>query len=336
MGSLEKSPPDRYAMDKLSKERRVYFAGRRLCITLVTLFLVSILTFAAFSVIPGDRALLALGIEATDEQVAAMRAELGLDRSLPVQYFSWLKGFLSGSLGNSSRFRGASITGLVLERLPVTAALGMISLFFIVLISVPAVLLSVKREGSLSDRLMNTLTAFNISLPGFFLGILFIWIFGLILRFFSPGNYVHYTENPGAFLSYLLFPALAIAIPNAAIVIKFLRASVFRELRSDYVRTAQSKGNTRRRALYRHVLKNAVIPAITLLGMIIGEIFSGSIVIEQVFTIPGIGRLLIASITSRDYPLVQTLVVYIAFIVVAANTLVDIAIQVIDPRIRIG
>jgi ABC-type dipeptide/oligopeptide/nickel transport system permease component len=306
-----------------------------LFITLATLFLVSILTFCAFAIIPGDRALLALGTEASDEQVAALRVELGLDRSLPAQYLAWLGGFLTGRLGNSARFRGASITGLVMERLPVTAALGALSFLLILLISVPAVLVSVKREGSFSDRLMNTLTAFNISLPGFFLGILFIWIFGLTLRFFSPGAYVPYTENFPAFLGYLLFPALALAIPNAAVVIKFLRASIFRELRSDYVRTALSKGNTRRGALYRHILKNAIIPAITLLGMILAEVFSGSIVIEQVFTIPGIGRLLISSISSRDYPLVQTLVVYIAFIVVLANTLVDIAIQVIDPRIRI-
>jgi ABC-type dipeptide/oligopeptide/nickel transport system permease component len=132
-----------------------------------------------------------------------------------------------------------------------------------------------------------------------------------------------------------MFPALAIAIPNAAILVKFLRSGLFREQKSDYVRTAISKGGSRNIVLYRHVLKNAIIPAITLLGMIIGEIFSGSIVIEQVFTIPGIGRLLIASITSRDYPLIQTLVVYIAFIVVFANTLVDIAIQIIDPRIRL-
>jgi ABC-type dipeptide/oligopeptide/nickel transport system permease component len=314
----------------------VYFVVKRLLITLVTLFLVSVLTFAAFNIIPGDRALLALGIEATSEQVEALRAELGLDRSLPAQYFSWLGGFLTGRLGNSSRFRGASITGLVLERLPVTAALGALSLGFILILAVPGALLSVRREGSFSDRLMNTLTALNISLPGFFLGVLFIWIFGLTLRFFSPGSYVPYTENFGAFLGSLVFPALAIAIPNAAIVIKFLRASIFEQMRSDYVRTALSKGNTRRGALYRHVLKNACLPAVTLLGMIVAEVFSGSIVIEQVFTIPGIGRLLIASIGSRDYPLVQTLVVYIAFIVVLANTLVDIALQAIDPRIRIG
>ncbi|GHU84989.1 peptide ABC transporter permease [Spirochaetia bacterium] len=310
------------------------FIGKRLVITLITLFLVSLLTFTAFALIPGDPALLALGIEATSEQVAALRSDMGLDRSFPEQYFSWLGRFLTGNLGNSSRFRGESVSGMILERLPVTFTLAILSLLFIVLISVPAVLLSVKKENGFVDKLVNTFTAINISFPGFFLGILFIWVFGLVLRLFVPGAYIDYRANFGAFLAYLLFPALAIAIPNAAIVIKFLRASVFQQLRAEYVRTAYSKGNTRRRALYRHALKNAIIPAVTLLGMIIGEIFSGSIVIEQVFTIPGIGRLLIASITSRDYTMVQTLVVYIAFMVVLANTLVDIAIRIIDPRIR--
>jgi ABC-type dipeptide/oligopeptide/nickel transport system permease component len=294
-----------------------------------------VFTFAAFNIIPGDPALLALGTEATDEQVESLRAELGLDRPLPVQYFSWLKNFLTGNLGNSSRFRGASISGMIQERLPVTFSLASIALVFILIISIPTVLLSVKKEGSALDRSMNTLTAVNISFPGFFLAVLFIWIFGLILKLFVPGAYIDYRINTAGFLGYLVFPALAIAIPNAAILVKFLRASVFQQLRSDYVRTAYSKGNSPRRTLYVHVLKNAIIPGVTLLGMIIGEIFSGSIVIEQVFTIPGIGRLLIASITSRDYPMVQTLVVYIAFIVIVANTLVDIAIQSIDPRIRV-
>jgi ABC-type dipeptide/oligopeptide/nickel transport system permease component len=164
--------------------------------------------------------------------------------------------------------------------------------------------------------------------------VLFIWIFGLLLRLFTPGAYVPYREDAGAFWAYLIFPALAIATPNAAVVIKFLRGSVFQQLRSDYVRTAYSKGASVHWVLYRHVLKNAVIPALTLLGMIIGDIFSGSIVIEQVFTIPGIGRLIIASVASRDFPMVQTLVVYIACTVVLANTLVDIAVRMIDPRIR--
>jgi ABC-type dipeptide/oligopeptide/nickel transport system permease component len=313
----------------------MYFIGKRLIITLITLFLVSVLTFLAFNVVKGDPASLILGIEATDEQIAALRAEMGLDRSLPQRYAAWLVNFLTGNLGNSSRFRGEPIAGMIVQRLPVTFTLALLSLFFIILISFPAALIAVHREGGFLDRLINTLTAVNLSFPGFFLAVLFIWIFGLVFKWFSPGVYIGYGENFLGFLGCLIFPALAIAVPNAAILVKFLRASIFQQLRGDYVRTAYSKGASRRIVLHRHVLKNGIIPAITLLGMIAGDIFSGSIVIEQVFTLPGIGRLLIASIGARDYPMIQTLVVYITVIVVFANTLVDIAIQIIDPRVRV-
>ncbi|MDR1972247.1 MAG: ABC transporter permease [Treponema sp.] len=309
------------------------FLGKRLSITLLTLLLVSLLTFLAFALIPGDPALLALGIEASDEQVLALRTQMGLDRSLPRQYAVWLGNFLTGNLGNSSRFRGAAISAMILERLPVTFSLAALSLVFMLLIAVPVTLLSVRKEGGLADRILGGLTALNISFPGFFLGVLFIWIFGILLRLFVPGAYVDYRRDPLSFAAYLLFPALALALPNAAILVKFLRGQVLQQLRQDYVRSALSRGAGPRRVLYTHVLKNAAIPAVTLLGMIVGEIFAGSAVIEQVFAIPGIGRLLISSITSRDYAMVQTLAVYMAFMVVLANTLSDIIIRIIDPRI---
>ena len=311
------------------------FIGRRLGITVLTLFLVSVLTFGAFRLIPGDAALLSLGTEATGEQIEVLRNEMGLDRSFPEQYISWLRNFLTGNLGNSARFRGASVSGMILERLPVSSSLASLSFALILLISVPVSLFSVKKENSPLDRCVTTFTALGISVPGFFLGILFIWIFGIILRLFVPGAYVSSRENLIGFWLYLFFPALAIALPNASLVIKFLRSSIFREFRGDYVRTARSKGGSRNRILRRHVLKNACLPSITLLGMIAGEILSGSIVIEQVFSIPGIGRLLIASITARDYPMIETLVIYMAFTVILANTLADIVIQLIDPRIRL-
>jgi ABC-type dipeptide/oligopeptide/nickel transport system permease component len=311
----------------------MYYIGKRLGITLLTLLLVSLLTFVCFHIIPGDAALLSLGTDATEEQVEAMRAEMGLDRSLPVQYVSWLGSFLTGRLGNSSRFRGESISGMISERLPVTFHLAIMSRILIIVIAFPASITGVKKENSFLDRLINTLTALNISMPGFFLGVLLIWIFGLSFKLFTPGSYIDYRENYAAFLRCLFFPALAIALPNAAVLVKFLRSSIFKEFNSDYVRTARSKGLNRGQALFRHVIKNACLPAVTLLGMIIGEVFSGSIVIEQVFTIPGIGRLLIASITSRDYPMAETLVVYIAFVVILGNTLVDIGMRIIDPRI---
>ena len=311
------------------------FIGRRLGITVITLFLVSVLTFGAFRLIPGDAALLSLGTEATGEQIEALRVEMGLDRSLPEQYISWLRNFFTGQLGNSARFRGASISGMILERLPVTFSLASFSFALIIFISLPVSLFSVKKENSFLSRSVTAFTALGISVPGFFLGILFIWIFGVLFRLFVPGAYMSGAENRSAFWLYLFFPALAIALPNASLVVKFLRSSIFRESHSDYVRTARSKGGSRSGILRRHILKNACLPAITLLGMIVGEILSGSIVIEQVFSIPGIGRLLIASITARDYPMIETLVIYMAFAVILANTLADIAIQLIDPRIRL-
>ncbi|MDR1618957.1 MAG: ABC transporter permease [Treponema sp.] len=314
----------------------MYFIARRLVITLVTLLLVSVLTFLAFNVIRGDPASLILGVEATEEQLAALREEMGLNRSLPARYLGWLGNFFTGNLGNSVRFRGESIAGLIMDRLPVTFCLASLSLAFILLLSIPAALIAAGKEGGPLDRLINTVTTVNISFPGFFLAVLFIWIFGVVFQLFSPGAYISYAESPAGFFGGLMFPALAIALPNAAILVKFLRASILQQLRLDYIRTARSKGASPRQVLYRHALKNGLLPALTLLGMIVGEIFSGSIIIEQVFTIPGLGRLLIASISSRDYPMIQTLVVYIAFIVVLANTLVDIAIQVIDPGIRIS
>ena len=309
---------------------------KRLLITLLTMFLVSVSCFLAFSVIRGDPASLAAGMETTQEQLDIIREDMGLNRPLAVRYFDWLKNFLKGSHGNSLHFKGETVSSMISMRFPVSIALALLSLFFILIISFPISLLTVKKEGNVLDRIVNFFIAAGISIPGFYLGLLFIFIFGFIFRIFIPGEYIDYNENFLGFLSCLVFPSLAIAIPNSAVLIKFLKGSLFQELKSDYARTARSKGISRFYILKNHVLKNALIPAVTILGMIIAEIFSGSIIIEQVFSIPGIGRLLITSISSRDYPLIQTLMVYIAFIVVIANTLADITIMSLDPRIRMS
>ena len=298
------------------------------------MFLVSSLVFFAFSVIRGDPASYLAGTEGSSEYLASLREEMGLNRNAISRYFDWLGGFLTGEAGYSARFHGEDVGAMIKERLPVSFSLAAFSLFLILIIALPVSLFTVKRQGRALDRIVNFLTAAGISVPGFFLGVLFIWVFGFIANIFVPGFYIDYRENFPAFLGSLFFPALAIAIPNAAILIKFLRSSLFQELSGDYARTARSKGAGGVYILRRHVLKNALIPALTIFGMIIAEVFSGSVIIEQVFTIPGIGRLLIAAISARDYPLIQALVVYIAFIVVLANTLVDIVIAIIDPRIR--
>jgi ABC-type dipeptide/oligopeptide/nickel transport system permease component len=310
------------------------FILRRIVIALITVFLVSILCFLAFSVIRGDPASFLAGINASQEQLSALREEMGLNRNVVIRYLDWLSGFVSGEAGVSFSFRGEEISALIARRLPVTVTLALLSLFFVLLISVPVSLLTVNREGGILDGVVNFFTAAGLSTPGFFMGLLFIFIFGFGLKLFIPGEYIDYSENFFGFIRCLCFPALTIALPNAAILVKFLRSSLFGELRSDYVIMAKSKGAGGLYILRKHVLKNALLPAVTIFTMIIAEVFSGSIVIEQVFTIPGIGRLLIAAISSRDYPLIQSLMVYIAFIIIAANTLADIAIMIIDPRIR--
>jgi len=310
------------------------FFLRKIIIALITLFLVSILCFLIFSVIKGDPATSLGGIYITPEQLEVLREQMGLDRNVFARYFDWLSNFVCGNPGNSYNFRGEAISSLISEKLPITVSLALLSLIFILIISLLISLFTVKKEGNLTDNIVNIFTAAGISLPGFFLGLLIIFIFGYIFKLFIPGNLMHYNENFLGFLGSLCFPALAIAIPNAAILTKFLRSSLFNELNSDYVRTARSKGAGRLYILRRHVLKNACIPAITMFGMIIAEVFSGSIIIEQVFTIPGIGRLLITAISTRDYPLIQALMVYIAFLVVFANTLADMVIMIIDPRIK--
>jgi ABC-type dipeptide/oligopeptide/nickel transport system permease component len=311
------------------------FAVKRISSAFITLFLVSVFSFLAFGVIPGDPASLSLGTDASPEQLAALRREMGIDHSLPARYLQWLGSFLTGNTGNSLRFRGEAVSALVLERLPVSFTLAVLSLFFILIIALPVSLFSARREDGPFEKIINIIVTAGVGVPNFFLGVLFIWVFGIILRFFTAGTYIDYRASMAGFVACLFFPALAIALPNAAILVKFLRASLVKEQRSDYFRTALSKGASHWSALLRHALRNAVIPSITVLGMIAAEILSGSIVIEQVFAIPGIGRLLIAGISSRDYPLIQALVVYISFVVIIANTLVDIAIQAVDPRIRL-
>jgi len=312
------------------------FIFRRIIIALITMFLVSFFCFMAFSVIHGDAAGVIGGTSISPEQLSQLREDMGLNRNVISRYFDWLFKFFSGNPGKSLRYRGEAISAMITERLPVSFSLAVMSLFLIVLIAIPFSLFTVRKEADISDRFVNFLTAAGISTPGFFLGLLFIFIFGFIFKLFIPGQYIDYRESFSGFLGCLFFPALAIAVPNAAVMAKFLRASLFQELKSDYVRTARSKGAGRIYILYHHVLKNAVIPTITILGMIIAEVLSGSIVIEMVFSIPGTGRLLITAISSRDYPLIQALMVYIAFTVVAANTIADIVIMIIDPRIRMA
>lgn len=307
---------------------------KRIFTLIVTLILVSVFTFAAFNVIPGDPALVMLGTNASPEQVEVLREELGLNESLPKRYVNWVVNFTKGDLGKSIRF-SEPVKELVAKRIPVTLSLAILSLLIIFTISIPLGAYAAKKEGTVIDTIINFVSQINIAIPSFFLGVIIILIFGIILKVFSPGAYVDYNDDFIGFLEYLIAPAITIALPNIATVVKFLRSSVIKENAKDYVRTAYSKGNKEINVLYGHVLKNSLITVITLMGMIIAGILGGSIIVEQIFSLPGIGNILIMSISTRDFPLAEALVIYLAFIVVVINFFVDVLYQVIDPRIRV-
>ncbi len=299
---------------------------------IITLFVVSLVTFFAFRVIPGDSAIAKLGLEASDEQIEALRDQMGLNDNLLVQYGRFLSGAVQGDFGDSTQYN-VSVSSLIADRLPVTIWLAAISFLFIVTISLPLGILASKKEDSILDRFITLLTQLFMAIPSFFLGILITLVFGIILKWFAPGGYVKPSVNFGSFLSYMIYPALAISIPKIAMMVKFLKTSVIREHKMDYVRTAKSKGQTNNVILYRHVLKNALMPIITFLGMITAESLAGSIVVEQVFNLPGMGRLLVTAIFNRDYPVVQAAVLYISAIVVLINFGVDMLYRKVDPRV---
>ena len=311
------------------------FYLKKISSLIITLFLVSIITFFAFRVIPGDSAIAKLGMNATEEQVEALREELGLNDSLIKQYGSFIAGAVVGDFGNSTQYN-LPVSQLIAQRLPVTIWLSVLSFGFIVVFGISLGLLTSKKENGICDRLITLSTQTFMAIPPFFLGILLTLIFGVVLHWFLPGNYVKPSSDFGGFISYMIYPALAVSIPKIAMVVKFLKTSVLRELRLDYVRTAKSEGQNEHAIMYHHVLKNALIPVITFMGMVISESLAGSIVVEQVFNLPGMGRLLVTGIFNRDYPVVQATVLYIAAIVIVINFIVDMLYQRVDPRIRLG
>ena len=310
------------------------YAAKKLSALIITLFMVSVLAFLAFQIIPGDPTTKMLGTEATPEAVRELRAQLGLDRPVFLRYGSWLAGFLSGDMGTSYSYQ-MPVADMIGQKLPVTALLTALSFVFTVLLSIPLGVLAGSVRNRFLDRAIAVLDQLFMSIPPFFLGILMCYVFGILFRLFVPGDFVALEADPWGCIRYLVFPALAIAIPRAAMTVKMLRASILNQMERDYVRTARSRGSTKDRILRKHVLRNAIIPVITFIATSMAEIVASSIVIEQVFAIPGIGVLLLSSINNRDFPVVQALVMILVLWVVLVNFLADLLYQYMDPRIRL-
>ncbi len=309
------------------------YAGKKILSMLATLLIVSFLVFFAFAVIPGDPAVAKLGTQATPERLHALREEMGLNRPFFVRYGDWLSRAVRGDFGKSYSY-GMSVSTLIGQKLPVTLALTLFSFLLMLACSIPLGIYTAKHEGGAVDRIILVVNQVIMAVPPFFAGILITYVFGLILHWFKPGGFVSYHVSFGQFAHYLIFPAVAIALPKIAMTTKLLRSSLLQEAGKDYVRTAYSKGNKTGAVLYRHMLKNALIPVVTFLAMTLTDMIAGSVIMEQVFSIPGIGRMLISSISSRDYPVVEAIIVLLALFVVLANLAADILCRMMDPRIR--
>ncbi len=312
---------------------RLLYLLKRVFLLLVTMLLVSFLTFLAFSLVSGDPAQTMLGTEATAEQLAALRSQLGLDQPFFVRYFRWLCGFFTGNLGLSYSYR-QPVWDLIASKLTLSLLLSLMSFILIALVSIPLGVFSYRWTGGLMDWPRTAFNQLCMAVPPFFTGILFSWIFGILLRLFTPGDFPGLPSDPGASLIHLFFGALCLAIPRIAMTVRMLRATVISEMNKAYVRTAISRGNDRKSVLTRHVLKNSMVSVVSFLGQTLAELVGAGIVVEQVLGIPGLGRFLVTSIAHRDYPVVQAIVVILAFWVVLAGILADLVNMSIDPRLR--
>jgi len=311
------------------------YIAKKLFTLIITLFIVSLLAFLAFQVIPGNAAVSRLGTNATPEKVAQLEVEMGLDRPVMVQYGDWLSKFLRGDMGTSHTYN-MPVKDMLAEKLPQTVVLVLLACLLMISLSFPIGIFTARHAGGLIDRVMTVLNQIVMSIPPVFVGILLSFVFGITLRVFTPGDFVSYEENLPRFMLFMLFPAISIAVSRIAMSVKMLRAALLDEMNKNYIRTAYSRGHSRDTALQKHALRNAMIPVIVFMAVSAAEMVAASIIIEQVFAIPGIGRLLLASIGTYDFPVVQAIVVILAAWVVIVNFIADLLSQYIDPRVRLG
>jgi peptide/nickel transport system permease protein len=313
----------------------IVFLLRRFILALLTLFGVVLLVFVMVRLVPGDVVTNLVGIDAhpTPEQLANLRRLFGLDLPIHVQFGKWFGALLTGDLGESLRTNRSIASDLAL-RLPVTLELTVLALSIALLIAVPLGVLAAIRRGKPADYAASLFALTGLAAPNFWLAILFILLFSLRLRLLPSGGYVLFTENPLENLRHMVLPALSLGLSLAAATTRITRSSLLEVLSLDYVRTARSKGLAERVVVYRHALKNALIPVVTVIGLQVGTLLGGAIIIEEIFGLPGIGRFALEGINLRDYPVVQGAVLIVASAFVLVNVLVDVLYATIDPRMR--
>jgi peptide/nickel transport system permease protein len=309
------------------------FFALRVLTTLPVLVFVTFVAFGLILLIPGDPAATIAGPEATAEQVEAVRERLGLDRPLLARYWDWVTGALGGDLG-TSLFTSRAVATSIADALPVTLALTGTALLISLLIAVPTAIVSALRRGTWIDRVATVGSSMGIALPSFWLGLVFVLVFSLALGWLPATGYVPLDENPAAWLRHIFLPALTLGIAAAAESARQLRGSIIGVLQQDYVRTARAKGLRERMVIGKHVLKNASVPLVTVLGLQITTLLSGAVLVEQVFGVPGIGQVIITAVTTRDIPVIQGIVLVAVAVAVASNLLVDLTYGYLNPKVR--
>lgn len=309
------------------------FALHRLVSLLASLIVASLVVFAAVEIVPGDPARFMLGINAQPDTVAALRAELGLDRSLVERYFSWVGGLFTGDLGVSYTYR-SPVSEIVAERMQVSLPLAVYALVLTVVIAFPVGMIAAGSRGGAVDTLFTGATQLGIAVPNFWFALLLILLFSVNLGWFSAGGFPGWEAGLLPGLQALTLPAIALALPQASILARVLRSSLIDTLSDDYIRTARAKGLSAGQALRRHALRNAMIPVFTIIGLQFSFLIAGAVIIENVFFLPGLGRLVLQAITQRDLIVVESVVMLLVLAVILVNFVVELAYAWIDPRLR--
>lgn len=306
---------------------------KRTLILIVTLLLVSIVIFGVLMVIPGDPAQIILGIHATPETLQTLRHQLGLDRPVILQYLSYMKKLALGDLGHSITY-DVPIRSLIFSRLQVTIPLAIFSMIFAIVVSIPMGIYSSLHRNHVGDYGIMVFSQIGLAVPAFWAGILLILLFAVTLHWLPAGGFQPWQIGPIKTLKSLLLPALSLGMVRAAVLTRMTRSSMLEVLGEDFIRTAQSKGLPKRWVVYKHALRNAIIPVVTIVGLQAGDLLAGAIIIENVFHLPGVGRLVFEAIGQRDLPVIQGVVLLIAMMIVVINFSMDIAYRYLDPRIR--
>ena len=306
---------------------------KRLGSLIVSLFVASLIIFACIEIVPGDPASFMLGVNAQPDTVNALREELGLNTSHTQRYVSWISGLLKGDLGTSYTYR-SPVSDIVSDRLQVSVPLALYALTLTILIAFPVGVLAAAWRGSAVDLFVMGATQLGIAVPNFWFAIMMVIVFAINLGWFSAGGFPGWDAGILAVIKALTLPAVALALPQASILARVMRSSLLDTLSEDYIRSARAKGLSRRQVMWRHALRNAMIPVLTIIGLQFSFLLAGAIIIENVFFLPGLGRLVFQAITQRDLIVVESVVMLLVFAVVIVNFLVDLAYAWVDPRLR--